>query len=151
MVRTGGGLYFGTPDGRIMCLSRENRNDDKRPINARWESGSMDFGKDWKKKYASHIWASMKPESQAVITLTAQTNVKSQYPERVISSGLANFFHASFAHWSFGTNRKPQVIRAGLKVRKATYYKLILSSCSSSATATVLSVDIRVRPAGMVR
>ena len=35
--------------------------------------------------------------------------------------------------------------------RKATYYKLILYSKSSSATATVLSVDIQVRYTGNVK
>ena len=69
----------------------------------------------------------------------------------LFSAGLATFLNMNFAHWSFGTNRKPQLIRSKLKVKKATYYKLILYSLSASATATILSVDIQVRYTGNVK
>lgn len=146
-----GTLHFGTPDGRIMAFSRRYRNDALAPIDAYWESGSMAFDREWMRKYSSLVWVGIKPETQAVLTMTAQSNIKSDYPEKVIASGLSNFTHASFAHWSFGTNRKPQVIRSKLKVKKATYYKLILYSKSASATATVLSVDVQVRYTGNVK
>ncbi len=151
MVKVEGVLYFGTADGRVMEFSRRYRNDDKREIDAYWESGSMAFDREWMRKYSSLVWVGIKPETQAVLTMTAQSNRKSDYPEKIIASGLANFTHASFAHWSFGTNRKPQVIRAKLKVKKATFYKLILYSKSASATATIVSVDIQVRYTGNVK
>lgn len=111
----------------------------------------MDFDMDWRRKYSSTVWTAMKPESQAIVTLTAQSNVKSDYPDKIVSAGLATFLNMNFAHWSFGTNRKPQLIRSKLKVKKATYYKLILYSLSASATATILSVDIQVRYTGNVK
>lgn len=151
MEKVDGALYFGTPDGRLMEFSRAYRNDDLTPIGARWESGSMAFEREWMRKYSSVVWVGIKPETQAVVYLTAQSNLKSDYPVKVIASGLSNFTHASFAHWSFGTNRKPQVIRAKLKVKKATFYKLILYSDSASATATILSVDVQIRYTGNVK
>lgn len=151
MVKIDGTLYFGTPDGQVMEFSRRYRNDDKRDIDAYWESGSMAFDREWMRKYSSLVWVGIKPETQAVLTMTAQSNRKSDYPEKIIASGLANFTHASFAHWSFGTNRKPQVIRSKLKVKKATFYKLILYSKSASATATIVSVDIQIRYTGNVK
>ena len=69
----------------------------------------------------------------------------------LFSAGLATFLNMSFEHWSFGTNRKPQLIRSKLKVKKVTYYKLIIRSKSASATATVLSVDLQVRYTGNVK
>lgn len=144
-------FYFGTPDGRIMEFSRKYRNDDKQDIDAYWESGSMDFELDWRRKYSSLIWVSMKPESQARISVTVSSNRKSDYPVKVISASLSTFSNANFNHWSFLTNRKPQLIRAKLKVKKATYYKLIFYSLSSSATATILATDIRVRYTGNVK
>ena len=144
-------LYFGTPDGRVMEFSRKYRNDDKADIDAYWESGSMDFGMDWRRKYSSTIWICMKPESQAAVYVTAESNIKSDYPDKLISSGLSTFLNVDFNHWSFGTNRKPQLIRAKLKVKKATYYKLIFYSVSASATATILSADIQVRYTGNVK
>ena len=151
VAKVGGTLHFGTPDGRIMAFSRKYRNDALSPIDAYWESGSMDFDREWMRKYSALIWVGIKPETQAILTMTAQSNIKSDYPEKIIASGLSNFTHASFAHWSFGTNRKPQVIRSKLKVKKATYYKLILYSNSASATATILSVDVQVRYTGNVK
>jgi len=151
LCRVEGTLYFGTPDGRVMEFSRAYRNDDRRDIRAWWESGSMAFEREWMRKYSALVWVGIKPETQAVVYMTAQSNVKSNYPVKVIASGLANFTHASFAHWSFGTNRKPQVIRSKLKVKKATFYKLVLYSNSASATATIVSVDVQVRYTGNVK
>ena len=146
-----GVLYFGTPDGRLMEFSRAYRNDNLEDIDAYWESGSMDFDLDWRRKYSSTVWTAMKPESQALIMLTTESNIKSDYPDKVVTAGLSTLRNVNFKHWSFGTNRKPQLIRSKLKVKKATYYKLILYSKSSSATATVLSVDIQVRYTGNVK
>lgn len=146
-----GVIYFGTPDGKIMEFSRKYRNDDLKDIDAYWESGSMDFDLDWRRKYSSAVWTAIKPESQAIVTLTAESNIKSDYPDKIISAGLSTLRNVNFRHWSFGTNRKPQLIRSKLKVKKVTYYKLILYSRSASATATILSVDIQVRYTGSVK
>lgn len=151
VVAVRGALYFGTPDGRIMEFSRAYRNDDTQDIDAYWESGSMDFDMDWRRKYSSTIWVAIKPESQAMVYATAESNVKSDYPDKLITAGLSTFRNVDFNHWSFGTNRKPQLIRAKLKVKKATYYKLIFYSQSASATATILSADIQVRYTGNVK
>ena len=64
---------------------------------------------------------------------------------------MATFSRVDFNHWSFRTNRKPQVDRLKLKVKKATFYKLIFKSFSASATATVLETDIQLRYAGNVK
>lgn len=146
-----GEVYFGTPDGRVMHFSRQYRNDDLQPIDAYWESGSMDFDMDWKRKYSTNIWVSIKPESLNRITVTAQSNKKSDYVEKDISYGLSSMLNANFAHWSFGTNRKPQVQRVRIKVKKFTFYKLIFKSNSASATATILSTDFQIRYTGNVK
>lgn len=146
-----GELYIGTSGGMIVRLSREFRNDNGTEIAARWQSGSMDFGMDYKRKHSSELWVVLKPESQARVTATVESNVSSNYDEKVVSSSLSTFSHASFAHWSFGTNRKPQTDRVKIKVKKFTFYRLILTSVSTSATATILGVDIRVRLVGNVK
>ena len=150
-VRLEDGVCFATGDGRLCRLSRELRNDDGADIDARWESGSMDFDREWLGKYSAYIWCAVKPEAQARVELTVESDRQSSYPVKTVASGLSNFGHASFAHWSFGVNRKPRVIRARVKVKGCTYWKLIFTSCSSSATATVLGVDVKVRYGGMVK
>lgn len=151
MAQVDGELYFGTPDGRLMWLSRSCRNDDLEPIDAWWESGALDWDQDWRRKYSASLWVALKPESQARLTVTAQSNRRSDYARRDAAAGLSTFANVSLQHWSFRTNRKPQVQRVRVKVKKFTFYKLIFSSCSASATATVLSADLRVRFAGKVR
>ena len=151
MVEVEDDTYGITEDGKIKKVSREFRNDDKEEIDAYAATGSMDFDKDWLLKYSPMLFVAIKPETQARIIVTAQSNRRSDYPEKVVASSLATFTHADFNHWSFRTNRKPQVDRLKLKVKKATFYKLIFKSKSASATATVLETDIQLRYAGNVK
>ena len=111
----------------------------------------MDFGMDWRRKYSANIWVSVEPESQSRVTVTAQSNRKSDYVRKIVSYNLTTLSNTDFNHWSFRTNRKPQVRRVRLKVKKFTFYKLIFSSMSAAATATILGVDFRVRNTGNVK
>lgn len=151
MQRVEGELYFGTGDGRLMHLSRQYRNDALEPIDAYWESGAMDFDQDWNRKSSAAVWVTVKPESQARIAVTVQTNRRSDHLKKEVAAGLSTFDNVDFAHWSFRTNRKPQVVRLKLKAKKFVFYKLIFSSCSASATATVLAADLAVRYTGNTR
>lgn len=147
----GGEMYFGTSDGKIMHFSRAFRNDNGEDIQAYWQSGAMDFGADFRTKFSSDMWFALKPESQARFMATVESNLKSDYDEKVIAASLVTFSHADFAHFSFCTNRKPQMIRARIKAKKYTFLRLIFTSVSSSATATILGADIKVRYAGNVK
>ena len=69
----------------------------------------------------------------------------------LVSAGLSTLAHVNFAHFSFGTNRKPQVRRVKMKVKKATFYKLVFKSKSASSTATVLETDVQLRYTGNVK
>lgn len=151
MEEVDGEVYGFSDDGRVVHVSRRYRNDDGEDIDAYAATGSMDFDRDWLLKYSPMIFVAIKPESGARITVTVETNRRSDYPEKLVSAGLSTFVHANFAHWSFGTNRKPQVRRVKMKVKKATFYKLIFQSLSASATATVLETDVQLRYSGNVK
>lgn len=140
-----------TADGKIKLLSREYRNDDTVEIDAYAATGSMDFDRDWQLKYSPMVFVAVQPERNARITVTAQSNRRSDYPEKVVAYSFATFSHVDFNHFSFRTNRRPQVDRLKLKVKKATFYKLVFKSFSASATATVLQTDIQLRYAGNVK
>ena len=111
----------------------------------------MDFGRDFQLKYSAMIFVALLPETNARISVTAQSNRRSDYQDKVVAMNLSSFTHVDFAHWSFRTNRKPQVKREKIKVKKATFYRLIFKSLSASATATVLETDIQFRYAGNVK
>lgn len=151
MVEVEDQTYGITEDGKIKKLSREFRNDDTAEIDAYAATGSMDFDRDWLLKYSSLIFVAMKPEVGARITVTVESNRRSDYAEKLVAYSFITFSHADFNHWSFRTNRKPQVERVKMKVKKAIFYKLIFKSKSASATATVLETDIQLRYAGNVK
>ena len=151
MLEISSEVYGFTDDGRVVHVSRQYRNDDGEDIDAYAATGSMDFDKDWLLKYSPMIFVALQPESGARINVTVETNRRSDYPDKVVAAGISSFTHVNFAHFSFRTNRKPQVRRVKLKVKKATFYKLIYKSCSASATATVLETDVKLRYAGNVK
>lgn len=140
-------LVFGTVDGRICLLDADARNDDGAPIATYWESGSMDFGANWRRKFSPRLWLVIKPDSGARVYVTMQSNGACHPAQHLVAAGLATFCHLDFRHVSFGTNRKPQSRRVKLKARRFVYYKLILRGDSESASscATVLSAGIALR------
>lgn len=138
-------------DGRLVHFSRDYYSDDGEPIDCYAATGAMDFDKDWLLKYSPMLFVAMEPENNARIHVTVETNRRSDYAKKIVSYSLANFEHVDFGHFSFRTNRKPQVARVKMKVKKATYYKLIFESNSASATATVIETDIHLRYAGNVK
>jgi len=144
-------IYGFSADGRVIHVDRAYRNDDGADIDAYAATGSMSFDRSWLLKYSPMIFVTIKPEGGARITVTVESNKRSDYPEKLVSAGLATFANVDFSHFSFGTNRKPKVKRVKMKVKKATFYKLIFKSLSASATATVLETDIRLRYTGNVK
>ena len=138
-------------DGRVVHFSRDYYGDDGKAIDCYAATGAMDFDRDWLMKYSPMLFVAMEPESNARVYVTVETNRRSDYPKKIISYSLASFEHVNFNHFSFATNRKPQVARVKMKVKKATYYKLIFESNSASATATIIGADIMLRYAGNVK
>ena len=150
-VMVGNEMYIGTDGGKFCHVSRDYKSDDGAAIDCYWRSGSIDFSREWQRKFSTTLWISIKPESNARVTVTAQSDRKSGYAETVVASSLATFAHANFAHWSFNTNRRAQVIRVRLKVKKFALYQLIFQDASNDATCTILSTDFRVAYTGNVK
>lgn len=151
MLELSGEVYGFTQNGEVRHVSRQYRNDDGTEIYARADTGSMDFDRDWLLKYSPQVFVAIQPESGARISVTVETDRRSDYPKKLVSAGLSGFNHVDFGHFSFGTNHKPKVKRVKMKVKKATFYKLIFESRSASATATLLETDIQLRYAGNVK
>lgn len=149
--RFAGDVYFGFSDGRVVRFSEDYPNDDGVAIDAFFASGSMAFDKEYLRKHSSVLWVSMKPTANANLVVTARSNRRSDYMEKVISARLSTFLAADFGNWSFSTNRQPQIERLKLKIKKFVYYQLILKSTANASDATVLGVDIQVRYTGYVK
>ena len=146
-----GELFMGTSDGRVLCVTDRVRTDCGEPIPAYWESGSMDFGADYMRKYASMVWVSVKPESNSYVEITIKTDKKSDFPTKIIAKTISSFGNLDFANFSFITSSRPQIKRLRIKAKKYTYYKLIFQTSEPDTTATVLAADIRVRQTGYAK
>ncbi len=120
-------------------------------IKARWESGFMHFGADFRRKYSSEIYVSVQPQSGSNITITAETDKRSDYLEKTIENDVFQWSNVNFATWNFNTNDRPTINRVRLKVKKFVYYKLIFIIDKPGAQGTILSVDQKIRFASMAK
>lgn len=150
-VKSGKRILFGFSDGRVVDFSDKHPNDDGTPIDAFFASGNMAFDREYNRKHSSAIWVSVKPTENANLIVTARSDRRGDYIDKVIHMGLSTFRAANFGMWSFMTNRAPKVERLKLKVKKFAYYQLVLKSNFPSSDATVLAVDFRVRYTGYVK
>ena len=152
-------LYYGLANGDLRHVSRAYMNDCGENITCYWESGSMDFGARYAKKYADSIWVVLKPEESANVFLTVQTDKQSDYQDEKIienytdevAAGFFSFLNLDFAHFTFNINDKPHTQRRKIKAKNFAWYKLIFSTVSKDTTATILSTSIKVRMTGTVR
>ena len=114
-------------------------------IVAVWESGFMDFGAPYKKKFSSKLWISMQPESGSEMNVTVKTDKRGDYTEKTIGYSFLDFSRLDFSNFSFLTYAAPKVRRVLLKVKKFVYYKLIFKVTKPGARATVLGYEQQVR------
>lgn len=153
----GGDMIF-TTDTDAFCfddtLTRdapEQIGGENQIIRARWESGLMDFGADYQRKYSSIIYVSVLPQSNSRILVTAETDKRSDYMEKAIENNVFRWSNADFNNWTFNLNDTAKISRVRLKVKKFIYYKLIFKVEDEGAQATILGFDQQVRFASMAK
>lgn len=144
-------LLCGMDDGTIRILSNNYFNDDGDAFESYWESGSIDFGKAFVRKFMSEVWVSVKPQASSKVTVTVVTDKKSEYTERVIDNSLINFWNINFADFSFFIDRKPQIKKLKIKAKKFAFLKFILKSQEPDSSATVLMINPKIRETGYVK
>lgn len=121
------------------------------PIRAIWESGYMDFGADFRRKHSSRIYVSMLPESRSMMTVTASTDRRETYMDKMLRHDIFGWDNVGFANWTFNLSQIPRIQKIRLKVKKFVYYKLIFRVEEPGARATVLGFDQEVRFSSMVK
>lgn len=153
----GGTMIFAT-DSDVFYFDRTSTVDapaeaggDSTPIKAIWESGYMDFGADFQRKYSSKIYVSMLPQSRSMMSVTASTDRRETYMEKLLRNDVFDWNNVGFANWTFNMSIIPKIQRVRLKVKKFVYYKLIFKVEEPGARATVLGFDQQVRYSSMVK
>lgn len=124
---------------------------EKVAIPAVWESGFMDFGAGYLKKYASRIWLSLLPQSNSELEVTVRTDKRDDYITKVADYSFMDFSALNFCRFSFVTRIAPLVKRIQIKVKKFVYYKLIFRVSTPGCRATVLGYDQQVRYSSPVK
>ena len=120
-------------------------------IKALWESGYMDFGADFQRKYSSELYISMLPQNHSSMMITAATDRREEYAVKEVSTNIFSWIGADFRWWTFNTNSAPHINRIRLKVKKFVYYKLTFRVETPGAQATVLGYDQTVRFGSMAK
>lgn len=120
-------------------------------IRALWESGFMSFGADFRRKFASQVYVSMLPRAHSEMIVTAKTDRRDEYAEKVVANNIFSFNIADFRHWTFDTNETPKIQKVRLKIKKFVYCKLVFRVESDGATATVLGYDQDIRYGAMAK
>ena len=145
------GRLFGARGSKLVEIADEFRNDIGSAISARWSSGNMAFGADYRRKYSAMLWVGISPVTGGELGVTIETDRKADFSKKIVSKNMSTFTKANFGNWSFATSRRPEMERMKLKAKKFTYYKLIFTNDSANTTAAVTSADVRVRYTGYVR
>jgi hypothetical protein len=127
------GMYWF--DDEALMDDGKTWRDEATGIPALWESGFMDFGADFRRKYSSILYVSMLPEENSELIVTAETDKRSDYLEKAVA---------------YEEPTSPKIKRIRLKVKKFVYYKLILR-VNPGKRATVLGIDQQVRFASMAK
>ena len=111
----------------------------------------MDFGADFRRKFTSQIYVSMLPQPNSEMTITAETDRRSEYMEKTVTNNIFTWENVDFSKWTFNTNNTPKIQRVRLKVKKFVYYKLIFRVEAPNASATVLGYDQEIRFGSMAK
>lgn len=146
-----GAIFIGGSYGNVYELSDKYWSDCGYAISCYWESGSLDFGADNMRKFSPAMWIGIKPDPQNDVVVTVQTDRKSVYSEKVVSSQIFSFDPADFGSWTFKNNDKPHMYRLKIKAKKFVFYKLIFESNTNDSGITVLAADIKVRYTGQAK
>lgn len=156
MIYGGDMVFFNDTEGfrfaeAITADAPEQEEDKPHQIRAVWESGFMDFGADFRRKYSSEIYVSVEPRAGSEVIVTAETDKRTDYLEKTIKNSLFGFDNIDFSDFTFNTNDRPTINRVRLKVKKFVYYKLIFRIEKYGATGTILGVDQKIRFAYMAK
>lgn len=138
-------------DEGLSTDAADTRDGEAVPVEAEWESGFMDFGADFLKKYSSQIYVSLLPQSNSEVTVTAQTDRRTEYVEKLVSANVFGWPNMNFPNWTFDVNDTPKIRRVRLKVKKFVYYKLVFRAGANGSKATVLGYDQQVRFGSMAK
>lgn len=110
-------------------------------IPAVWQTGYMDFGKDYLRKYSNRLWITLQPQEGSLCEVTAATDRRDEYAVKEISAPLEDT--SGILH--------PVIKKIKLKVKKFVSYRLIFRVEQPGATAHILGYSQELREGSEVK
>lgn len=135
-------LYMGTSQGQIMVFAEDVLTDNGTKIEAVMETGFLDFGENWIRKFLNFIWIGLQPESRVECKVGWQSDYTSSSQDETINYSLFSYDDIDYSNWSYEVNYNPQPFRLKPKAKKFTYFKLILSNDSTTDRMTILNITL---------
>lgn len=146
-----GVAYFGTSAGKIMKFDENVLTDNGTAITARWETGFLNFGANYLRKFLNFGWVGLQPEAKSFCALSWQTDNNSSANTYDIEYNLIDFGNVDFGDFSFATNYNPQPFRLKFKAKKWCYFKLIGENNTTNKDMTILNITLPALVGGVAK
>ena len=150
-VEIEGEAYFGTDTGSIMKFDADRQSDNGVLFLAEWETGFMNFGANWVRKFLTYGWITLKPDGRSSVDITWETDQGiSPIPYELEYKNL-DFGNVDFGDFSFATNYSPQPFRNKFKAKKFSVLKIIGKNETLTDDMTILSITLPAVTGGQVK
>ena len=154
-----GVLYMGTTTGLIMEWAEYNKvdaipmylTDNGIAISMRVETGFMDFGIGYKRKFLNFGYIAMKPETRSICFVEWESDYDASTDIEPIYYSLLDFNDIQFDDFTFQVNYNSQPFKLKLKAKKFAIYKLILTNDSETNTMTIVSISLPANVGGNIK
>lgn len=150
-IEIDGQCYFGTSTGKIMQFNDIYLTDNNTTINSRFETGFLNFGANYLRKFLNFGWVGMQPTSKSYCSLSWVTDTVTSSTDYEITYNIIDFGNIDFGEFSFSTNYNPQPFRLKFKAKKWCYFKLIGENNESNKGMTILNVTLPALVGGIVK
>lgn len=143
-VEINGLLYFGTTSSQIMKFDDVLLTDNGTAISSIMETGFIDFGENWKRKFLNFAWIGLEPDTDSSAEISWQSDYSASVTDspELIDYNLVDFENVDYGDETYDVNYNPQPFRMKLKCKKFTYLKIIISNDSATDRMTILGLTM---------
>lgn len=146
-----GEAYFGTSTGQIMKFDADEFTDNSTIFTAEWETGFMNFGANWIRKFLTYGWITLKPESRSSVEINWETDQGTSPTPYILEYLNMDFGNVDFGDFSFSTNFSPRPFREKFKAKKFAQLKMKGKNETNTDKMTILSITLPAVTGGQVK
>ena len=132
-LEVNGKLHFGTSQGTIMVFDNVATTDNGDLITSEYHTGYLGFGRDYRLKYITRLFASLKPEASAYVRIEFDDEKGYTGAFAEFGQELFTYKDVNYGDWSYETDINIRPFRAKIKLKKKSVIKIrIISDRESS-------------------